>query len=59
MDQQFGHPLPRPRGRGAGVDEGGDDQARAHAQRGENLVEGRRKDRFDFLGYTFGPHART
>ena len=26
---------------GAGVDEGGDDQARAHAQRGEDLGEGR------------------
>jgi RNA-directed DNA polymerase len=34
------HPQPRTCGRGAGVDEGGDDQARAHAQRGENQVEG-------------------
>ena len=35
------HPQPRTRGRGAGVDEGGDDEARADAQRGENLGEGR------------------
>ena len=35
------HPQPRLRGRGAGVDEGGDDEARADAQRGENLAEGR------------------
>ena len=34
------HPQPRSCGRGAGVDEGGDDEARADAQRGEDLVEG-------------------
>ena len=33
------HPQPRSCGRGAGVDEGSDDEARAHAQRGQNLVE--------------------
>ncbi len=35
------HPQPRPRGGGAGVDEGGDDQARARPQRGQDLAEGR------------------
>ena len=34
------HPQPRSRGRGAGVDEGGDDEARADAQRGQDLGEG-------------------
>src|SRR3954470_20154927 len=34
-------PQPRSRGRGAGVDADGDDPARADAQRGENLGEGR------------------
>ena len=33
------HPQPRARGRGSGVDEGGDDEARADAQRGEDLGE--------------------
>ena len=34
------HPQPRSCGRGAGVDEGGDDEARADAQRGQDLAEG-------------------
>ena len=33
------HPQPRSCGRGAGVDEGGDDQARADHQRGQDLAE--------------------
>src|SRR3977135_2404894 len=33
------HPQSRMPGRGTGVDEGGDDAARADAQRGQNLVE--------------------
>jgi RNA-directed DNA polymerase len=33
------HPQPRPRGRGIDLDEGGDDEARADAQRDENLGE--------------------
>jgi RNA-directed DNA polymerase len=33
------HPQSRSCGRGAGVDEGGDDQARADAQRGQDLAE--------------------
>jgi RNA-directed DNA polymerase len=33
------HPQPRTRGRGSDLDEGGDDEARADAQRGENLGE--------------------
>ncbi len=41
LRRRLRHPLPRSRGRGAGVDEGDDDQARTHAQRGENVVEGR------------------
>ncbi len=35
------HPQPRLCGGGPGVDEGGDDQARADAQRGQDLAEGR------------------
>ena len=35
------HPQPRTRGRGSDLDEGGDDEARADAQRGENLGEER------------------
>jgi len=34
------HPQPRLREGGSGVDESGDDEARANAQRGENLGEG-------------------
>ncbi len=34
------HPQPRSCGRGAGVDEGGDDEARADNQRGQDLAEG-------------------
>src|SRR5262249_55147067 len=34
------HPQLRSRGRGSGVDEGGDDQARADDQREQNLAEG-------------------
>ena len=49
------HPQPRSRGGGADVDEGGDDETRADAQRGENLGEGRPAESFDFLGYTLGP----
>ena len=41
LRRRLRHPQPRTRGRGSGVDEGGDDEARADAQRGENLVEGR------------------
>ena len=33
------HPQPRLCGRGAGVDEGGDDEARADTQRGQDLAE--------------------
>src|SRR5580704_10288068 len=45
------HPQPRLRGRGADLDEGGDDEARAGAQRGENLGEecSRGKLRFPWL----------
>ena len=34
------HPQPRTRGRGSGVDAAGDDPARAHPQRGEDLGSG-------------------
>ena len=45
-------------GRGSGVDAGGDDEARADAQRGEDLAEKCSTGaRFDFLGYSFGPHC--
>jgi hypothetical protein len=37
----------------ADVDEGDDDQARAGSQRGQDLA---RRQRFTFLGYSFGPH---
>ena len=37
LRRRLRHPLPRSRGRSAGVDEGDDDQARAHAQRGRKL----------------------
>ena len=47
---------PRSRGGGISVDEGGDDQARVDDQRGENFVEKRPTERFDFLGYSFGAH---
>ena len=45
------HPQPRLRAGGSDVDEGGDDEARADAQRGENLGEGRpeRALRFPWL----------
>ena len=38
------------------MDEGGDDQARAGNQRGQDLAEERPTGAFDFLGYSFGPH---
>ena len=49
------HPQPRLCGRGTGVDEGGDDEARVDNQRGQDLVERCPAERFDFLGYSFGP----
>ena len=39
------------------MDAGGVDEARADAQQGENLGEGCSNERFDFLGYTVGPHC--
>ena len=41
LRRRLRHPQPRSCGRGADVDEGGDDEAGADAQRGENLGEGR------------------
>ena len=38
------------------MDEGGDDKARAELERGQNFDQGARKERFEFLGYSFGPH---
>ena len=38
------------------MDEGGDDPAWADAQRGKTSLKDAHKERFDFLGYTFGPH---
>ena len=38
------------------MDEGGDDAARADTQRGQDLAEECSAERFDFLGYSFGPH---
>jgi hypothetical protein len=38
------------------VDEGGDDEARADDQREKTSLKDARKERFDFLGYSFGPH---
>ena len=38
------------------MDAAGDDPARAHPERGEDPVRDARQERFDFLGYTFGPH---
>ena len=39
LRRRLRHPQPRSCGRGAGVDEGGDDQARVDAQRGQDLAE--------------------
>ena len=41
LRRRLRHPQPWACGRGSGVDEGGDDEARAGAQRGENLGEER------------------
>ena len=38
------------------MDDGGDDKARAHTQRGKTSLRNARQERFDFLGYSFGPH---
>ena len=38
------------------MDEGGDDKARAELERGQNFDQGRPEERFEFLGYSFGPH---
>ena len=38
------------------MDEGGDDEARADTQRGKTSLKNARQERFDFLGYSFGPH---
>src|SRR5262249_34198488 len=40
LRRRLRHPQPRSCGRGAGVDEGGDDQARVDPQRGQDLAEG-------------------
>ncbi len=37
------------------MDEGGDDETWADAQRDETSVKDARRDSFDFLGYTLGP----
>src|SRR5215468_10231963 len=39
LRRRLRHPQPRMCSRGSGVDEGGDDQARANAQRGQDLAE--------------------
>jgi RNA-directed DNA polymerase len=38
------------------VDAADHDQARPHRERGEDHVRDARQERFDFLGYSFGPH---
>src|SRR5215469_2412304 len=43
-------------GRGAGVDDGGDDEARAHTQRGQDLAEECPAGTLRFPCYSFGPH---
>ena len=40
------------------MDEDGDGAARAEHQRGQDLAEDARQERFDFLGYSFGPDYR-
>ena len=43
-------------GRGSGVDEGGDDEARAALNEAKTSLKDARREHFDFLGYSFGPH---
>ena len=41
---------------GAGVDEGGDDKLGLTINEDKTSLKDARKERFDFLGYSFGPH---
>ncbi len=38
------------------MDEGGDDKTRADANEVKTSLKDARQERFDFLGYSFGPH---
>ncbi len=50
LRRRLRHPQPRQSGRGPGVDAGGHDPARAHAQRGQDLGERRPCGRLRLLG---------